>query len=302
MTSVEVTHPPTDICQGDCGLLISGGWGGRTSTEIYNPATNTTCPGPDLPDGRFEHIAGVTDAGVILCSGLLTPTSCLRLAAGNSEWEQFATISARFAHTSWVTSTGKLMLLGGTTDGDNSLTTTEVVGEGPSFSLQRAASYQCLISLGDKAVLVGGEDDSSNPLAEVTVYTEAGFMMELPRLESARISPACGVVGGMLVVAGGYDGSGRLDTVELLPSLTAPAWQQAVARLPNTVFAARMTAVNGRLLLTGGNDGDNFLTDIRTEILEFDPDTTEWRQVGSMENERSWHASVAVTQPDSYCA
>ena len=59
----------------------------------------------------------------------------------------------------------------------------------------------------------------------------------------------------MLVVAGGYN-SGRLDTVELLPSLTAPAWQQAVARLPDTVAGARMTALNGRLLLTGGWDDD----------------------------------------------
>ena len=83
-------------------------------------------------------IADVTDAGVILCGGLYTRTSCLRLAAGNSEWEQFATISARSSHTSWVTSTGRLLLLGGL-DGDNRLATTEMVGEGPSFSLQRSA-------------------------------------------------------------------------------------------------------------------------------------------------------------------
>ena len=84
-------------------------------------------------------IADVTDAGVILCGGYWshTSTSCVRLAAGNSEWEQFATISARYAHTSWVTSTGKLLLLGGS-NGDN-LAKTEVVGEGPSFTLQRAA-------------------------------------------------------------------------------------------------------------------------------------------------------------------
>ena len=57
----------------------------------------------------------------------------------------------------------------------------------------------------------------------------------------------------MLVVAGGYDGSIYLDTVELLPSLTAPAWQ-AAPRLPYRVRGARMTAVDGRLLLTGGQD------------------------------------------------
>ncbi len=60
----------------------------------------------------------------------------------------------------------------------------------------------------------------------------------------------------MLVVAGGWDGS-YLDTVELLPSLTAPAWQTAATRLPYRVVGARMTAVDGRLLLTGGEDGDN---------------------------------------------
>ena len=83
--------------------------------------------------------ADLTDAGVILCGGRYTRTSCLRLAAGNSEWEQFATISARGSHTSWVTSTGKLMLLGGRDGGRNILATTEVVEEGVSFTLQRAA-------------------------------------------------------------------------------------------------------------------------------------------------------------------
>ena len=42
---------------------------------------------------------------------------------------------------------------------------------------------------------MGGYDGSGSYLAEVTVYTEAGFMMELPRLETARSSAACGVVG-----------------------------------------------------------------------------------------------------------
>ena len=40
-------------------------------------------------------------------------------------------------------------------------------------------------------------DGSGNFLSEVTVYTEAGFMMELPRLGTGRYSAACGVVGGV---------------------------------------------------------------------------------------------------------
>ena len=59
----------------------------------------------------------------------------------------------------------------------------------------------------------------------------------------------------MLVVAGGYN-SGLLDTVELLRSVFAPAWQQAAARLPYREEFARMTLLGGSLLLAGGFDGD----------------------------------------------
>ena len=79
---------------------------------------------------------------MILCGGrkyLTTYTNCLRLAAGASEWEQFATISARQSHTSWVAPSGKLLLLGGEDGNKNLLSSTEVVGEGVFFSLQRAA-------------------------------------------------------------------------------------------------------------------------------------------------------------------
>ena len=43
------------------------------------------------------------------------------------------------------------------------------------------------------------------------------------------------------------------------------------------------------------------LTPHCTEILEFDPDTTDWKQVGTMENGGYKHATVAITQPDFYC-
>ena len=101
-------------------------------------ATQPVSPAPS-PALTALYIADVTDAGVILCGGYYTLTSCLRLAAGNSEWEKFATISARRYHTSWVTSTGSTMLLGGRDGYYNDLATTEVVGEGASFTLQRAA-------------------------------------------------------------------------------------------------------------------------------------------------------------------
>ena len=43
---------------------------------------------------------------------------------------------------------------------------------------------------------MGGYDGSSR-LAEVTVYTEAGFQQELLKLETGRSGAACGLVGGV---------------------------------------------------------------------------------------------------------
>ena len=101
---------------------------GQCSTQQVSPA-----PSPAL---AAIYNADVTDAGVILCGGSegphlhlphqLPPPGCRELGVG------------AVRHTSWVTSTGKLMLLGGL-DGDFRLATTEVVGDGPSFTLQRAA-------------------------------------------------------------------------------------------------------------------------------------------------------------------
>ena len=84
----------------------------------------------------------------------------------------------------------------------------------------------------------------------------------------------------MLVVAGGDGDSDELDTVELLPSLTAPAWQAAAPSLPYRVRDARMTAVDGRLLLTGGWDGNNHRTGECWPPRPARPDSSLYRDPG----------------------
>ena len=137
----------------------AGGDGAFRSVEVFNPSTNTTCHGPDLPDNRAAHttgetpapvspltalfIADLTDAGLVTCGGLSRNTqtmTCIRLPSpGATEWEHYADIGSRRWHTSWWTPSGKLLLLGGY-DGSNYLSSTELVGDGTSpFTLQRAA-------------------------------------------------------------------------------------------------------------------------------------------------------------------
>ena len=70
----------------------------------------------------------------------------------------------------------------------------------------------------------------------------------------------CGVQ--LLVVAGGYHGYSRLDTVELLRDYrTATSWVVATGRLPRAMNSPRMTLVGPHLYLTGGLDlSDNSRT------------------------------------------
>ena len=82
--------------------------------------------------------ADLTAAGLVLCGGesAATATSCISWAPGTSTWTTYATIQSRKAHMSWVTKTGQLYLLGGNR-ASGTLSSTEIVGVGPGFSLQR---------------------------------------------------------------------------------------------------------------------------------------------------------------------
>ena len=139
--------------------MVTGGYGASRSVEVFDPSTNTICPGPDLPDSRGGHttgqspppvspltalfIADLTDTGLVTCGGLSRNTqtmTCIRLPSpGATEWEHYADIGYRTYHTSWWTPSGKLLLLG-ESDGPYHVNSTELVGDGTSpFTLQRAA-------------------------------------------------------------------------------------------------------------------------------------------------------------------
>ena len=82
--------------------------------------------------------ADLTSAGIVVCGGKYrdTRTSCIVWAPGTSTWTSYATIQSRWGHVSWLTSTGQLVIIGGY-NGSSRLSSTEIVGVGPGFTLQR---------------------------------------------------------------------------------------------------------------------------------------------------------------------
>ena len=112
------------MCFLDLGVLISGGHNGRylQAVEIYNPASNTTCSLPKLPEARMYH----TQDKELACGGFPgshTMTTCVKWSSESGSWTQSHTLRhRRFGHVSWATEDG-VYLMGGT----SSSKTTELV-------------------------------------------------------------------------------------------------------------------------------------------------------------------------------
>jgi hypothetical protein len=117
------------------GVLITGGTGAKTSTELFLPHSGKTCSLQSLPDIRHHHSLDVVSKKIILCGGGSSLTSCLEFLPTSSTgtWANYGTLAqGRYAHTSHSFQ-GELIMLGGSA----SSRTTEIIGKGMRYNLQQ---------------------------------------------------------------------------------------------------------------------------------------------------------------------
>jgi len=292
-SSTSTTAPATTTTAANQGLVISGGWPDSRTVEVF-PATS--CSPPPLPTGRRGHTMTIVGASLVTCGGdsSSTSTSCISWVGGEEEWQQYATLrEERGYHTAW-SHQGQLLLLGG----QDSPGTGEVVGGGGStFPMEHPAGYSCAADMGGAVAVIGGIYSSS--LSNVDRYDMSGYLGSLPHLRTARYYHACGAVADstghtVLIVAGGWDSSGYLSSVEVLEH-GATSWV-AGPELPRALYRLSGGVAGGRLQVTGGRDSSN---NERSEIYELVYSKAEkgWTQVGTMEEARARHAVAAVNLP-----
>merc|ERR1711934_1074409 len=136
-------------------------------------------------------------------------------------------------------------------------------------------------------IITGGKDNRNL----VSVYSEAGWQRDLASLNQGRTFHACGdyVNGGkkLLVVSGGVgDGGTLMSSTEIYSD---SAWRNAGA-LPQTMWGMSAATINNRFLLFGGNGGSDL-----DNILEFNPETESWSEIGKMKEARSQNRLAIVT-------
>jgi len=304
---------PTNTSSGaQTGILVAGGLGTWTSAEVFIPANGKTCLYPDLPHEATSFTLDLVGDLPTLCGSIdygRPHKSCVQLTPPSrlGKWAPYATLEVyRRTHSSWVSSSG-LVLIGGNSGG----TTTELVpAGGKNFTLETLTRNACAITTQDSVILTGGitidyeksYDGDLVVTSEVARYNLQGFVENLPHMSRKRFDHGCGsyTSGGtlVLIVAGGLpDNSYQnpatpLSTAEKLVT-GSTAWT-ATKPLPRILTEMASVSMNNKVYFLGGQMMTH--REQRAEILAFDGE--DWKEVGKMKKERSWHSASKIVSID----
>merc|ERR1711892_1174467 len=212
---------PTTPAPAEEAILLSGGYknsiGALTSVEVFSPSTGQSCSLPSLPVQRYGH----TMDNLLVCGGEYTRTTCLTFSSG--KWmTSHSLVEERWAHTSWQTEQGVVVLMGG----DGSPATSELVQMGgeqgePSFPMQYRTWHACSMAdlTSPTLIITGGcSDIICDTKQSVSRYGTLGFVEDLPSLVVGRYMHGCGSYlrdsdgTQVFLVAGGYDGTNRISS------------------------------------------------------------------------------------------
>ena len=189
--------------------------------------TNSTPSFGQLPSYRYGVVGAMLGNAPILCAGS-DKDSCI-VYHQESNWSQSQTLSSirRFAAGVKVSST-TFWILGGE-DFYSILDSTEFIIQGqtngvPGPKLPYGLYHMCAVKRSENEIFVIGGDiagDSSNDSNEVWIYDpQNGFARtQGPSLTTARYAHSCSTMKDgkktLIITAGGYSDSGRLDSVEI---------------------------------------------------------------------------------------
>jgi len=275
-------------------ILVTGGYGGWTSSEVLFTNGSSICELPPMTQSKYDH----TQTGLSACGGYTSDNrrNCIKFEDGSWSTLTDNLVEGRFWHSSWINPDGDILLIGGT-----SRTSTEIVSQNGtsirSFDLKYDTWYSCSIELPEMFILTGGVNTPST----VSRYSTTGWIEDLPGLNKGRYQHGCGYfynddMQRVYLVAGGWDDSDSLSSTETLIE-GGQTWnfQQP---LPSGRKGLRGVSLPDTVIMTGGYDRSNF-----DDVLTYVPETSDWKNIGSMKTARRYHGASLVNMADviDYC-
>ncbi len=212
---------------GDGRVLIAGGWVGSdtytATTELFDPETGRFESGPDLPAAADGLAATSLNDGSVLVAGgqsrSQVPTDAAVRITRDADLVQIKGLdTARFKHTVVTLPSGEALVIGGTTDDQRLLRTTEIFDPvtsqfrpGPHLDEGRYKLTGAAAALPDGRVVVAG----GGPGVEL-LNPNSGTSTLIPAAGRQWASfSTVGISNGQVVVIGGYDRDITLAVADL---------------------------------------------------------------------------------------
>ncbi|RKG69826.1 kelch-like protein [Corallococcus sp. CA054B] len=293
MATGRYNHTATLLASGK--VLVAAGYNGDTSSEVYDPDTNSWSSAGPMAMGRFHHTATLLASGKVLVTGGYGNGSALSSVElydpATGAWtsvEPMAT--ARYQHTAVLLPSGKVLVTGGVNG--SALASAELydpdTGSWSSAGLMTMARSQhtAVLLPSGKVLVTGGINGSSLASAELYdpathAWTSASAMTTARYQHSATL-----LASGKVLVAGGY--TGYFAASEVYDPATN-AWSSAGTMVTGRALHTATLLTTGKVFVTGG-----FNTYLDSTEL-YDPATHVWSSAGSMATARNQHTATLLS-------
>ncbi len=303
------------MLKGFSKLLICGG-DNTESCEVINLASSaSTCKNPSNFPARVRlAIGGLGFKGnPILCGGWQNDArsdKCYSLE--NNEWVSSASMnSVRVRAAAAQLQDGKLLVTGGWDGSD--LNSAEMLTEGgwesniPSLPVTIA--YHCMVTVNSTTVMaIGGYQNDQ--ISGKTFYFTFGeeSWTEGPELKKKREGHSCGKIRRnkesqkmSIIVAGGYAGSSRLSSVEILDE-GSNEWQTG-PELPFGIIRSQMVEdQNGGVVFIGGLSSSGGILDTLYQLPHGGQDAVWTMMEQKMKTGRYSHTAFLVHDNNVDCS
>lgn len=309
MTSTRERHAATLLPNGN--VLVSGGRGSSTLTEIYDPSLGTWSPAGEMAQTRFGHTSVVLSSGLLLVVGgdqMMYPAwgapwampidSAELFDSSTNAWSSAGIMTYKHGvgHTGTLLQDGKVLIAGGDIeDVAGSTTERSIVAFSELYDpstgtwsltgdMTEPRKNHNATLMNDGSVLVSSGNSSEIYDPSTGVWSKAG---EMPNDHGIGSSATLLNDGKVLIAGGGernVDGSpmavSHVDIYDPGTGQWSSASNMATAELDHTATLL----VDGKLLIVGPSSAQTY-----------DPDTDTWALVGDMsENRGSTHAATLL--------
>ncbi|GAB4209129.1 MAG: kelch repeat-containing protein [Roseiflexaceae bacterium] len=158
----------------------------------------------------------------------------------------------------------------------------------PDLPVERAGS--ALIAYRGTLLLVGGQSTAGVTGAVLQFDPGSQVWSPLADKPTAVADIQAGVIGGELLVPGGRRADGTISAELEIFNLTSKTWRTAKP-MPEPRSAYGLAALDGKLYILGGWDGQQF----RNDVFMYDPAADTWTSRTAMPTARAYASAVATS-------